>query len=234
MFIAQPGEVNDERRVNRVFSRSVFHMGTGGPKRFSTAHHSAEIRIVHPEFDLVAFTQLMMDTGGVGAVCDPRARGVSKDVMQVNSPCRLSSPYEIWQTQASVWAAGREVYRAFATPAVFDPITVFDRTNPSAVIYAWAPLMAASMKFPENDWSGNRGCDRESYAQPGYWYNAGGEGVYYTDAMGSEVSPDDPGALTQVISVADRLGVPATRDGLAAFKIRRNYCGQADKLGLKN
>ena len=86
MFIANRGDVNDERRVNRVFSRSVFHMGTGGPRRFNMQHHSADIRLIHPEFGLKAFTQLMMDTGGVGAVCDPRGRGV-KDVMQVNSPC---------------------------------------------------------------------------------------------------------------------------------------------------
>ena len=90
VFIALPGEVNDERRVNRVFSRSVFHMGTGGPRRFVTRHHSADIRLIHPEFGLKAFTQLMMDTGGVGAVCDPRTGGPVKDVMQVNSPCRAA------------------------------------------------------------------------------------------------------------------------------------------------
>ena len=71
VFIANPGDVNDEGRVNRVYSRSVFHMGTGGPKRFNMPHHSAEIRIMHPDFGLKAFTQLMMNTGDIGAVCDP-------------------------------------------------------------------------------------------------------------------------------------------------------------------
>ena len=180
VFIALPGEVNDERRVNRVFSRSVFHMGTGGPKRFSMPHHSADIRLIHPDFGLKAFTQLMMDTGGVGAVCDPRTKAPIKDVMQVDSPCRLQSPYEIWTTQQSVFAdSGHEVYRAFATPAVFDPITVFNRDNPTDVIFAWEPRMFASRAFPDNDWSGNRGCDRESYAQPGYWYNGGGAEVLH-------------------------------------------------------
>ena len=235
VFIALPGEVNDERRVNRVFSSSVFHMGTGGPRRFTTRHHSADIRLIHPEFGLKAFTQLMMDSGDVGAVCDPRSRGSVKDVMQVNSPCRLLSAYEIWTTKQSVVSdGGREVYRAFATPAVFDPITVYDRRNPTAVVYAWEPSMFASRAFPDNDWSGHRGCDRESYAQPGYWYNGGGAEEYYTDAMGEPRDPADPAALLQVISAADRLNAPATRDGLLAFKIRRNYCGNIEQLGLRN
>ena len=95
VFIANRGDVNDEGRVNRVYSRSVFHMGTGGPKRFNMPHHSAEIRLIHPEFGLKAFTQLMMNTGGVGAVCDPRKQAPVKDVMQLNSPCKLNSGYEI-------------------------------------------------------------------------------------------------------------------------------------------
>ena len=95
VFIANRGDVNDEGRVNRVFSRSVFHMGTGGPKRFNMPHHSAEIRLIHPEFGLKAFTQLMMNTGGVGAVCDPRKPAPVKDVMQLSSPCKLNSGYEI-------------------------------------------------------------------------------------------------------------------------------------------
>lgn len=234
VFIALPGERNDENRVNRVWSRSVFHMGTGGPRRFTTQHHSADIRILHPEFGLTAFTQLMMDTGGVGAVCDPRVGTVSKDVMQLQSPCKLPSPYEIWRAEQSVRSGGREVYRAFATPAVFDPITVFNPARPSELVYAWEPAMEPSRAFPENDWSGNRGCDRESYAQPGHWRNRSGSEVYYTSAMGDEVSPDDPAALMQVVSASDSVGAPATRDGLAAFKIRRNYCGQIEKMGLRN
>ena len=123
VLIANPGDRNDEGRVNWVYSRSVFHMGTGGPKRFAMRHHSAEIRLIHPEFGLKAFTQLMMDTGGTATVCDPRVNPPTKDVVQLNSPCRLASAYEIWGTSQSVRSGGREVYRSFATPAVFDPIT---------------------------------------------------------------------------------------------------------------
>jgi hypothetical protein len=102
------------------------------------------------------------------------------------------------------------------------------------VVYAWEPSMFASRAFPDNDWSGHRGCDRESYAQPGYWYNGGGAEEHYTGAMGEPRDPADPAALLQVISASDRLNAPATRDGLLAFKIRRNYCGNIEQLGLRN
>jgi hypothetical protein len=234
VFIANRGDVNDEGRVNRVYSRSVFHMGTGGPRRFNMPHHSAEIRLVHPEFGLKAFTQLMMNTGGVGAVCDPRVQAPVKDVIQLNSPCKLNSGYEIWSTQASVMANGREVYRSFATPAVFDPISIFNPANPTELVYAWDARVAAIKTFPDDDWSGNRGCDRESYAQPGYWYNGNGQTVYYTDAMGQPLAASDPLALRQEISASNSVGSPATTDGLFQFKMRKGFCQQRSKLGLKN
>ncbi|MCC6991903.1 MAG: fibronectin type III domain-containing protein [Acidobacteria bacterium] len=233
VFIANPGDVNDEGRVNRVWSRSVFHMGTGGPKRFAMPHHSAEIRLVHPGFGLAAFTQLMMDTGGVGAVCDPRAAAPVKDVMQLGSPCQLASAYEIWSTTQSVRYQGRVVYTAFATPAVFDPITVLNPANPTEVVYAWDPRVAAIKQFTD-DWSGHRGCQRESYAQPGYWHNAGGPTTFYTDALGQEVAATDPRALVQQVTAVESVGAPATNDGLAQFKMRRDYCQQRARLSLKN
>ena len=39
----QPRRRQRRGRVNRVYSLSVFHMGTGGPSRFSMPHHSADI-----------------------------------------------------------------------------------------------------------------------------------------------------------------------------------------------
>jgi hypothetical protein len=233
VFIANPGDVNDEGRVNRVYSRSVFHMGTGGPKRFSMRFHSAEIRVIHPEFGLKAFTQLMMDTGGSNNVCDPRAALPTKDVMQLNSPCKLTSSYEIWGTSQAVRANGREVYRSFATPAVFDPISVRNPSNPAELVYAWDPRMAGS-KVHNTNWSYFRGCQRESYAQPGYWNNSRGATTYTTDPMGNQVAADHPYALKQEISQSQSVGAPATRDGLHQFKLRRNYCQNQNRLSLKN
>ncbi len=233
VFIANPGDQNDEGRVNRVFSRSVFHMGTGGPKRFTMQHHSAEIRVIHPEFGLKAFTQLMMDTGGSANVCNPRINTPTKDVVQLNSPCALTSAYEIWGTTQAVRISGREAYRAFATPAVFDPITVRNPGNAAELVYAWDPRMAGS-KVYNTDWSQFRGCERESYAQPGYWDNSRGSETYYTDPMGNQVAATSPYALLQVISKSQSVGAPATTDGQHQFKMRRNYCQQWSKLGLKN
>ena len=235
VFIANVGDVNDEGRVNRVWSRSTFHMGTGGPNRFSTQFHSAAIRLIHPEFGLKAYTQLMMNTGGSATVCDPRQQSPTKDVMQLNSPCKLNSGYEIWSTQQIVRAPdGKEVYRVFATPAVFDPITVRNPANPAELVYAWDARMKDSMAFPSNDWSQNRGCDRESYAQPGYWYNGNGQTIYYTDAMGQSVASNTPGALVQEISRSESVGSPATSDGLKQFKMRVGFCQNRSQLGLKN
>jgi hypothetical protein len=233
VFIANPGDRNNEGRVNRVYSRSVFHMGTGGPKRFTMQHHSAEIRVIHPEFGLKAFTQLMMDTGASANVCNPRASTPTKDVVQLNSPCLLTSAYEIWGTTQAVRINGREAYRSFATPAVFDPITVRNPNNAGELVYAWDPRMAAS-KVYNTDWSRFRGCERESYAQPGYWDNSRGSTTYYTDPMGNQVASTSPYALLQVISQSQSVGAPATQDGMHQFKMRRNYCGQWSRLGLKN
>ena len=239
VFIANPGEVNDEGRVNRVYSRSVFHMGTGGPKRFTMQMHSAEIRLIHPDLGLKAFTQVMMNTGGTGRVCDPRVQGAVKDVIaldfsQVCGGKKLGSGYEIWRTEGSVRApGGKEVYHPFANPAVFDPITVLNPANPLELVYIWDPRVTAIRQF-NDDWRVNRGCDRESYAQPGYWYNSGGATTYYTDAMGAPMAASNPLALPQVISAHNSIGAPATTDGQGAFKIRRSYCQQRSSLGFKN
>jgi hypothetical protein len=243
--IENPGAVNDENRVNRIYSRSVFHMGTGGPARFSQPHHSAEIYVHHPEFGLVAYTQLMMDTGGTGIVCDPRSPAPIKDVVAIDFVQRcggkkLSSLYEIWSTEGIVRAPdGREVYRAFATPAAFDPITAFNPANPTETVYIGGtldPRVVAIMAFPSDTWWANaRGCDRESYAQPGYWYNQGGPTLYYTNSFGQSVADTDPLALLQSISGHNSLGAPATNDGLGAFKSRPGrWCGNQAQLRLKN
>lgn len=232
VFVSNRGDVNDEGRTNRLYSRSVFHMGTGGPKRFTTQHHSADIAVYHPEFGLKAYTRLMMNTGGTGAVCDPRTQAPVKDVINLQSPCQLFSMYEIWGTEGSVEYQGREVYRAFATPAVFDPITAFDQANPTRVLYVWDPALNPVFRY-NDDRSYARGCDREGYAQPGYWYNGGSSRTtFYTDAHGNELASSDPLALTQFVSAHNSIGAPATNDGLNQFKMRRSFCGPG--IGLKN
>src|SRR5436190_196816 len=145
--------------------------------------------------------RLMMDTGiNTGTVCDPRNPAPTKDVISLGSPCTLNSPYEIWGTTQTVQYQGRVVYRSFATPATFDPVTVLNPADPTEKVYAWDPRVAAIKNFPTDDWSFFRGCQRESYAQPGYWYNQTALTQFWTDAMGNQLPPDDRLAISQTIS----------------------------------
>ncbi|MGE3509548.1 MAG: hypothetical protein AB7N65_11760, partial [Vicinamibacterales bacterium] len=187
-----------------------------------------------PEFGLKAYTRVMMDTGDSETICI-RGREPFKTVLTLTSGCVLVSMYEIWTSQGTVRYGGREVYHIFATPAVFDPITVFDPANPTRVLYTWDPAVNSIFRYPNNDRSYVRGCDRESYAQPGYWYNAStGRDTFYTDAMGNELPSSDPMALQQFVSRHNSIGAPATNDGLVAYKVRRNWCQNSNRLSWKN
>ena len=117
VFIATPGEVNDEGRVNRVYSRSVFHMGTGGPKRFDMQMHSAEIRLVHPDFGLQGVHAGDDEHRRLGAGVRSASAGADqgRDRPGLLAGVRRQEArlaVEIWRTEGTVRAPnGREVYR---------------------------------------------------------------------------------------------------------------------------
>lgn len=231
VFVANIGEMNDEGRTNRTASSSVVHMGTARPRRFATTHHSNAIAYRHMSGTAYAATHLLLDTGGVSSVCDPRTPSPTKDGLVLGQPCRVGSAYEIWSMEQSIVdGAGREIYRGFATPAVFDPITVFNRANPLDVVYAWDARVASIRAFSDG-WRHHRGCDRESYAQVGYFYNAGGPTEVWTTPMGQQVAPTAQNAIRQVLAAIDVVGLPSTEDN-GAFKRRVSTC--APGLGLKN
>jgi hypothetical protein len=200
VFSANVGLVNDVGRVNRTASLSSFHMGTGGPKRFTVQHHSNSIAYRYQTGTPYAATHLMLDTGGVSDACDPRTDAPTKDALTLQNRCKVNSPYEIWGTFQTIKSGGREIYMVFVTPAVFDPITVFNRNNPLEVVYDWDSRVDAIKNFTEQDWSGHRGCIRENYAQVGYFYNAGGPTTYYTDPMGNVVPQSNSNAIRQTVS----------------------------------
>ena len=58
--------------------------------------------------------------------------------------------------------------------------------------------------------------------------------MYYTDAMGQSLASGNSLALKQEISASASVGSPATTDGLKQFKMRKGFCQQSSKLGLKN
>lgn len=228
VFVANKGDTNDEGRVNRTWTTASFHMGTGGPARFGVRHHSGSLASRHdwpgePQMR-IAF-HVLADTGGVATVCDPRVQAPVKDVMQLDSPCKLPSQYEIWRAEtALVDASGVELARVFQTPATFDPITIRNPANPSEVVYAHDPRMAASKQFPGDDWSGNKDVERETYAQNPYLYTQGrSTSDYWLNPLGRQVAATAPDAIPAFIEAGiNRLGVISTQDNLQ-FKMRVDY-----------
>lgn len=232
VFVANRGAQNEEFRTYLHDSRIVFHMGTGGPRRFSMPHHSMEYASVTNDGRYMLL-QGMADTGGVSTICAAQRAG--KTVVALDPNCRLGSLYEIWADKLTVRANGQVLAQAVASTAVFDPITALDPANPTRLLYMWDSAMAAIKQFPENDWSLNRGCDREAYHGPTYWYNSTGRTTFYTDAMGNEVPANHPQALAQIVSPHDTHGsFFASIDGNETFKLKKGHCGRRAALSVKN
>ena len=240
VFISEIGDENDEGRTNATDSLSTFHMGSGGPARATMPHHSNDQRIYNPDVGFV-HTQLMMETGNtMVGVCDPRRDAPTKDGLVIGQPCKVNSTYEIWTTLQEIRATenGDYIYRVFAVPAIFDPLTAFDPKFPTQVIPVTASSVNTILNFPSNDRSYYRGCDRESYAQVGDSQNEGGAAVRWTGPTGVIISESDPTALKQTIPTVNVLnhlsGLPDNR----AFKVRIGYCGSSNaqrlRLSLKN
>jgi hypothetical protein len=255
VFLASRGECNNEGRCSRQWQRSVTHFGTYRPGRFNQRFHSSQLIWIHEALrnpdgsPLVVLSQGMFDTGGIGVVCGARRDAPVKDVISLDArdangvACKIDSRYEIWRMQFDVKKAdGSLRYRAFATPAAFDSITVFNPANPTEEVFAWDPRVAAIKNFPGDDWSGNRGCDRESYAQPGDNHQIGPREVF-TDVMGVETTASNPLAVRQLLPTTVSIGqlrasTPVNGETAASanhqFKIRRDYCQNKSRLGLKN
>lgn len=231
VFVANKGDTNDEGRVNRTWTLASFHMGSYRPGRFNTQHHSGSLASRHdwtgePEMRLKF--HLLLDTGGIGIVCDDRATQPVKDVIQINAPCKVQSPYEIWSATQTIREAGasQEIARVFQTPAVFDSVSVFNPLNPTELVLAWDPRVADSKVFP-NDWSHHKGMVRETYAQNPYFYTGNRTtDIYWTDPMGLVVPSTDPNAIQQYVqhglNRVGETGVKSTADNVQ-FKMKVDY-----------
>ncbi len=127
------------------------------------------------------------------------------------------SDYEIWAFKLRL----ADKVEVIASTAVFDPITTMN------------PADRAQLRYTEQvfqGYSGLRGCDREAYHGPVYWYNRNGPEVFYTDAFGRPGGP-----IKQTVSLHDEIGIQMSQrsDGFQnQFKLLRNHC--AAGLGLKN
>jgi hypothetical protein len=236
-FVHNKGTRNDEGGVALHDSYYCFHMGTGGPARFSTRFHSMDFHVVTAT-GVRMDVQGLADVGNVGTICtDPREQ---RTVMGYG--CKLDSAYEIWENRLNIVNKGNTVASATTSTAVFDPITVMDPADKTKLVYTWDPTAMANIFKFNDDRSGARGCDREAYSGPLNWYNSTGVQTYYTDVYGNVV---DGGALKQTISNVNTKSagsltqygglIMAYKGGtepMVQFKYRKSAC--VPGLGLKN
>lgn len=228
VFVSNRGTRNDENRIALTSTRIVAHMGTGGVRRYTVRMHSLMFDLAAPSGHRVS-VQGMADTGLAGSICerdetlsdgDPN-NDIGRTVMTLpGTGCfdaRPGSLYEIWAFKLRL----ADKVEVIASTAVFDPITTMN------------PADRAQLRYTEQvfqGYSGLRGCDREAYHGPVYWYNRNGPEVFYTDAFGRPGGP-----IKQTVSLHDDIGIQMSQrsDGFQnQFKLPRNHC--AAGLGLKN
>jgi hypothetical protein len=235
--VANKGEVNDEGRVALGSGRVVFHMGTGGPKRFTEGHHMAMIDVVMPSGQYV-HVQGIFDTANAGSICERDRNSNDGDpnndigravVTLPGTGCDVNSLYEIWAGTFNVKRSdGSVAATLFSIMSVFDPVTVMDPADRTRLVYTKDAFASRANEAPFMP--PFRGCDREAYVTAPYWYNPNGPTVYFTDAFGNPGGP-----LRQEISQHNQIGIDMAQrsDGnLNQFKFRRDYC--APSIGLKN
>jgi hypothetical protein len=223
VFVVNRGTRNDEGRVARVSTRAVAHMGTGGVRRFTERHHSLEFDLVAPDGHEL-HVQGIADTGLGGSICQRDAslgdNDPHNDIGRTFGLVRgagCDSTYEIWTFKLHL----HDRLEVVLSTAAFDPVTVLNPTDPNK------PVRLET----EYDRPGARGCDRESYHGPVYWYNATGSTLFFTDAMGMPSQALAPGALEQFVSNHADIGIPMS-DDQTQFKLRSAHC--APGLGFGN
>jgi len=222
-FVANQGTKNDEGRTSTIDGLLCFHMGTGGPSRFTQRFHSMVYKIATADGKRMS-VQGMADTGSVGSICDsPRA---GKTVLSLG--CKVDSSYEIWENVLKINNKGKTILNAVSSTAAFDPISVRDPSDHAKLVPISSADAASIFKFNDSR-DGYRGCRRESYFGPVHWYNSGSTTTYFTDAYGNVTAG---GPLKQEISQGNTTNFIATSDGMAQFKYREEHCGAG--LGLKN
>lgn len=234
VFVANLGDRNNDGFTNRMPTIAYNHMGGFRPGRFTQQHHSHSISWRYDsDRSFYANYHLLADTGGTGRVCNPRTPAPVKDVIGIDSPCRIQSSYEIWGMVARITMNGEQIYRGFATPAIFDPVTAFNPANPSEIVYVWDPRVTAIRQFSTPSWEGARACSREAYAQSGYFYNTTGQEEFFLDSMGNVQAQSGP--LTLPARIARKSAVPGPfASEITQFKKVTDFCQNSGMLSLKN
>lgn len=257
VHVANVGQVNDEGRISHASVVLLFHMGTGGVRRYLANMHTLAVQAQMPDGSRVSVSG-MADTGSAGSIC-ARDRGevlIGRAVMTLSGvpesanggqACEVGSPYEIWQFSLSIGGGpGTDPLLQFnASLAAFDPITTLDPQDFTRYIYT-GDAFSPSLGAPFLDYNGWRGCKREFYVGNVALRNDRATTVW-TDAHGHEVSgqPSPATAIRQTMPIGNVFepGSPyaswqtlsswADNTGaLTVFKLQQPNC--APGLGLRN
>lgn len=223
VFVINAGDIADDGRVAQADYRIVFHMGTGGVKRYTERHHSLEYDyIARDGSGREAHVSGMADTTGnpIGSTCTS-PRGGGRDFSTIGCP----DPYEIWPFVFNIthpddpYTDVQHVRVSMSgSVAAFDPITTVDPNDLTRLVFSQEyhrPGSGVDPKSPEAEFLG---CQREIYGGPNYWNNPGGETVYYTDVMGKVQPGPGPNLIRQEVSA----GISRSNE---IYKVRRDYCG---------
>ncbi len=235
-FVHNKGTRNDEGRTMQHDSYYCFHMGTGGPARFTARFHSLDFHF-KSAVGYIMNIQAMADVGNVGTICaNPRQQRTVQGF-----GCLLDSAYEIWANDVRINNRGNTVAFVEASTAVFDPITSMDPADKTRLVYTWSDE-AQQKIFKFNDPREHyRGCEREAYSGPLAWYNRGGSEVYYTDAYGNvvdggplrqEISTINTSANSEYIDQFGGLRMTEAANPQTQFKFAKSAC--VPGLGVKN
>lgn len=226
VFVFNAGETIESNVANKVADedvRVVYHMGTGGVKRYTEEFHSVQYDIVkHDGSGAFAHVQAMSDTGTndkVGSTCSTPRKG-GRDFSTIG----CQDPYEIWSYQLLIHdpkdpfrARMQSRFSLAGSVATFDPILTHDPSNNSKVVFSQDYYYKGNSD-PASPQGSFQGCHRETYTG-GEWNNAGKPTVYYTDANGYvKSSQPEPGLLKQEFSSIQLF--PTT-----IWKAAKSYCG---------
>lgn len=227
-------DVHGDQAVSTVAFRSVFHTGTSGPGRASQQFHSMQADFVGPAGEFHVYG--MADTGRTEdafSTCTT-PRGGAKDFSMTDCP----DTYEIWtgthfeistaEARATCCTGPFQVpLHVSVSPAVFDPITSFDPTDLTRLIYTASikpPNVGGVLQDPSinptsaQSWA--QGCNRENYVGPNYWNNVNGPLDYWTDAMGV-IGPNGGDAQHPIHQfISQNYGT-----GDESFKKHASWCG---------
>jgi hypothetical protein len=222
VFVWHVGEATDLGPVSGDM-RAVFHMGTGGVKRYTERFHSLEYDFIARDGSgREAHVAGMADTGvPVGSTCDnPRKGGRDFSTLGCNDS------YEIWSGVrfqvihpndpfTDIMHTRLTIMVAFAA---FDPILTRDPADNNRVLYTQNVRQPSNTTAPTSAAAAYRGCDREAYGGPIFFSNSGRPTVYYTDPYGNVKPGPGPGLIRQFVSAVN------WNANSIQFKLRRPFC----------